>query len=214
MTELAIVVIILRILIPLLIIRFPVSGVIVASIIDWLDFSVIGSFQHYQIIDKWLDLWFLMICAWQVRRWGDPLAKTIAWALFAFRVVGNIVFSITDAQWLLVVFPDLFGIFYFFYVAFVQLSKQPILFYKKIYLVPVFLSVGFTKMLQEYGLHIAYPYPDITPDWVYNVLGWPLVIRFILAIIAPTVVLIYLVIKARSTSENDRIRTSHNKKDT
>jgi len=207
MTELAIIVIVLRLVIPLIILRFPITGVLAASIIDWLDFGVLGGYEHYQILDKWLDYYFLVICAWTVRGWGDPLAKKIAWGLFAFRTVGDIVFSITDAQWLLVVFPDLFGIFYFFYIVFVQLSKKAILFSRKLYLLPVFLSIGFTKMLQEYCLHIAYPYPQITPDWVYTVLNWPLVVRFILAILAPSLVMAYLVVKARRLNGKIEVTT-------
>lgn len=200
MFELVIIVIAARLVLPLLMLRFPLIGITLTCIADWLDYNVIGSFEQYQLIDKTLDYYYLLICAWTVRSWRDPLAKKIAWGLFVYRTIGVIVFAITNIEWTLLVFPDLFGFFWIFYLLFIRLTKMDILFTKKVTVLLVFIAITIPKILQEYALHIAYPYPHITPDWVYTLLDLPLIIRFMLMISIPMSILFVL---ARTAKQPD-----------
>ena len=195
--EVLTVVVILRVLAPLLILRFPITGVIVASVLDWHDHAFIGNFEHYQIIDKWLDFYFLAICAWTVRGWKDEIAKKLAYGLFWFRAIGVVVLSLTNLEWTLLVFPDLFGFLFIFYIVYAQLSGSKQLFTSWLSTVPVMVVIFIPKMMQEYGLHLAIPYPELAPDWALAVVGWPLTARVVLVSAVPVAAIAFYAIRAR-----------------
>lgn len=75
MTEGQIVIIALRLLIPLLIPRFPMAGGLLSMGMDGLDVVLVeyisdgGMGSHYHTLDKLLDLYYLGLEAWTVRHW-------------------------------------------------------------------------------------------------------------------------------------------------
>ena len=164
MTTGQIIVILLRLIVPLLILRKPLAGGIVAMVLDAFDVVIVELFgpggmgEHYQSIDKLLDLYYLSLEAWVAWNWTDRIPRVIAIGLFAWRVVGVVLFELTDSRWILFAFPNLFEHWYLFVLIVwrwfpsVTLSswREAI-----IWLVVLYIP----KLGQEYLLHIAEAQP-------------------------------------------------------
>lgn len=121
----ALIVIALRVLLPLTILRWPLAGGLLALVVDAVDVVLVdalaallgepGEFGPlYAQLDKWLDLYYLGLEVVVARRWTNPVIRRTAFALFAWRLVGVILFEITVSRPLLVVFPNLFENYFLF----------------------------------------------------------------------------------------------------
>jgi hypothetical protein len=173
MTTGQIIVIALRIVVPLMILKRPIAGGLVAMLLDALDVVIVewfgdgGMGAHYHSIDKVLDLWYLGLEAWVARSWTERIPRLTAIGLFAYRVIGVIVFELTDARAVLFIFPNLFE--HWFLVCLVRnrffpglkldTRKQTI-----IWLVILYVP----KLGHEYLLHVAEAQPW---DWIKRQLG-------------------------------------------
>ena len=84
------IVIVLRLVLPLTILRWPLAGGVLALVLDALDVVLVdaiagvlgepGEFgPFYAQIDKWLDMYYLTLALVMVRRWrpGGIVAVTI-----------------------------------------------------------------------------------------------------------------------------------------
>ena len=122
----ALIVIAIRLLVPFSILRWPLAGGILSLVVDAVDVILVdliagllgqpGEFgPTYAQIDKWLDLYYLAFELVVARRWAEPVPRQTATALFAWRLLGVILFEITVDRPLLVVFPNLFEN-YFLYI--------------------------------------------------------------------------------------------------
>jgi hypothetical protein len=104
----------LRVALPLLILRAPLAGGLLAMALDALDVVLIeliglGGFgSHYAQLDKGLDTYYLTLELVVALRWASPWARWPAIALFADRALGVALFETTGARWLLLLFPNLF----------------------------------------------------------------------------------------------------------
>ena len=114
-------VIALRILVPLLIPRFPFWGGVAAMLLDGVDVIIVELFgaggmgDHYHQLDKVLDVYYLGLEVWvSWVRWTERIPRLISVGLFAYRLVGVILFEFTEARWLLFVFPNLFENWFLF----------------------------------------------------------------------------------------------------
>lgn len=174
MTDGQLVIIALRLLIPLLIPRFPLAGGLLSMAMDGLDVVLVevisdgGMGARYHTLDKLLDLYYLGLEAWTVRRWLNVPARTAALALFAWRVVGVALFELTETRWVLFVFPNLFEN-WFLAVLTVRrfLPRHEPTTWRAIGIWLAVLSVP--KFGQEYLLHVAEAQPW---DWIKrNLLG-------------------------------------------
>jgi hypothetical protein len=150
------VVVVLRLLVPLAILRWPFWGAIAAIAADTVDvllFQVFGFPGYgYHETDKLLDLQYMTMMLIAAQRW-EPLVSRTASALFAFRLVGVALFEISGWRLALFVFPNLFEMF-FLLSAFVHeyrpayvLTPARIAAWLAVLLLP--------KMLQEYLLHYS-----------------------------------------------------------
>ena len=114
MTTGAAIVIALRILVPLLIFKKNLTGGIIAMLLDGADVIIIdflkqGGFSgHYHQIDKVLDTYYLGIEAWIAFGWKNQYERIPSLALFAFRMVGVVLFELTDRRIVLFLFPNMF----------------------------------------------------------------------------------------------------------
>jgi hypothetical protein len=113
------IVVALRLVLPLSILRWPLAGGILALVVDAVDVVLVDGLASlfgeplefgplYAQIDKWLDTYYLAIEAAVAYRWAERTLRTTAIALFAWRLIGVILFEITAVRPLLVVFPNLF----------------------------------------------------------------------------------------------------------
>jgi hypothetical protein len=168
MTTGQMIVIALRIVVPLLILKRPLVGGIIAMLLDGLDVVIVewfgtgGMGPHYHNIDKVLDLYYLGLEAWVARSWTERIPRVTAIGLFLYRLVGVILFELTSARWMLFVFPNLFEHWFLFYLLrnrfFPGLTlntwRQTITWLVILYI---------PKLGQEYLLHVAEAQPW---DWI------------------------------------------------
>ena len=111
----------IRLLVPLSIFRWPLFGVLASVAVDALDVIIAGAigrgeFQNYSAFDKALDTYYLTFALIVSLRWNNSLAKRTSIVLFAYRLIGVVLFEITHIRVLLLVFPNLFENFVIFYL--------------------------------------------------------------------------------------------------
>lgn len=163
----------LRLVIPLLILKKPLAGGIIAMLLDALDVVIVewfgpgGMGDHYHSIDKVLDLYYLGLEAWVALSWTERLPRLTAIALFVYRVAGVIVFELTNWRPALFIFPNLFEHWFLFVLVrnrfFPNLRLDT---WSRIALWLVILYIP--KLGQEYLLHVAEAQPW---DWIKDTLG-------------------------------------------
>jgi hypothetical protein len=110
-----------RILGSLLVFKWAFVGGVIALIVDLSDLFMmnllrLGGVRNYQSLDKWLDQVYMaafLIVA--VTRWSGP-ARNVAIVLYAYRMVGFVMFEVTEWRPGLLFFPNVFE-FWFLFVA-------------------------------------------------------------------------------------------------
>lgn len=173
MTTGQIFVIVLRVIVPLLILKRPLTGGIIAMLLDAFDVVIVELFgpggmgPHYHNIDKVLDLWYLGLEAWVALSWTERLPRITAIVLFVYRVIGVIIFEISGWRPTLFIFPNLFEHWFLFYLIrnhfFPQIRLDS---WKRILGWLMFLYIP--KIGQEYLLHVAQAQPW---GWIKDKLG-------------------------------------------
>ena len=172
MTTGQIVVISLRLLVPLHIFKRPLAGGIAAMLLDALDVVIVELFgpggmgDHYHSIDKVLDMYYLSLELYVSLSWTERIPRLISIWLFAYRLVGVVLFEIVGSRWLLFVFPNLFENWFLFVLIVwrffprVNLNTwRTAIMWLAILYIP--------KVLQEYLLHVAEAQPW---SWVKDTL--------------------------------------------
>jgi hypothetical protein len=114
------VIIALRLVVPLLILRYQVVGGITAMLLDGVDVILIEVFfghgfrGGYHQLDKMLDTYYLTLELIVALRWTNPWARRPAVALFAYRLVGVVLFEVWEyfelarPRLILFLFPNMF----------------------------------------------------------------------------------------------------------
>lgn len=159
------IVIVLRLVIPLMILWRPLSGSIIALLLDAFDVAIVELFgpggmgEHYQTIDKVLDLYYLSLQAFVAWKWWtDGRLRLVALVLFFYRLVGVVVFEVTGWRPTMFIFPNLFEHWFLFVLIrnrfFPGLKLDT---WKQIagWLVILYIP----KAVQEYVLHVAQAQP-------------------------------------------------------
>jgi hypothetical protein len=142
--------------------RWPFAGGLFAIVADFFDLflmNAIGGIEDYQRLDKLCDLAYMLVFLKVALGWTG-LERTVAVGLFAFRMIGEVVFELSAARWTLLVFPNVFE-FWFLAVAALhhyrpgaQLSRRD----AAVALVALLLG----KEAQEYFLHFDRFLDDFT----------------------------------------------------
>ena len=159
-------VILLRLTIPLLIFRRPLLGGVASLLLDAVDANIVhimgGAFPNYQQLDKFLDLYYLFFEFVVSLGWNHRFAKQTSVILFLYRVVGVVLFEITDTRVFLLFFPNLFEYFFLSFLIFKRryFDSDKVNSWSKIVLILVLLYV--LKFPQEYLLH----YKQVSP-WLW-----------------------------------------------
>lgn len=161
-----IVVILIRLLVPLSMLRYPLLGVflsILADISDVLLFEYFGKAlgdKYYHSFDKVFDLYYLTIALYVVhRQLKDKLAKKILTALYLWRFAGVLLFSIFAYfgqifRPIMVFTPNIFEYYFIAYLIILKFNKKFKL--NKKSAIIIFLVVGIPKLIHEYIFHLAY----------------------------------------------------------
>lgn len=168
------IIILLRLTVPLLIIRYQLTGGIIAMLLDGADVILIevigmGGFgDHYHSLDKILDSYYLTIefvIAW---RWTNPYTRRPAIVLFALRAIGVVLFELTDRRIMLFLFPNMFENWWLYCVAVMRFWPRLEPHSARTIAIPMLLLL-IPKMGQEYLLHFAEAQPW---NWFkQNILG-------------------------------------------
>ena len=177
------IVIALRLVVPLTILRWPLAGGIVAMVLDGLDVVLVDALARafgeppefgpiYAQLDKVLDTWYLTLELIVTRRWHESLLRRTALVLYVWRLVGAILFELTDIHPILVVFPNLFENFYLYILIMWRLAPR---------LVPrtlgqlliVLVVLYIPKAIQEWLLHWeeAHPWQWLRDTIIRPILG-------------------------------------------
>lgn len=192
-----VIIIALRILLPVFVLRFPISTIVAVTWLDFIDHNYLGQYEDYQVIDKFLDLYYLAFCFYASQMWKDIRARKLALGLFVYRAVGSIVLALTNQEWVLLFFPNMFEIFFVFYILYQRLSGSDQLLASWRSSVPILIALSLPKLIQEYALHVDLPYPQLTPAWLDNILGLPFYIGAVLWLALPVGMLWLKVLKTR-----------------
>jgi hypothetical protein len=154
-------IILARLLVPLAIIRFPLPAIVACLVLDAVDqtvFQALGpgaDLAGYQSYDKALDVYYLVIAyTATLHNWTNPFAVSIARFLIYYRLVGVVLFELTDQRWLLFIFPNTFEYYFIFYEA-VRLFWDPRRMSPKVLLGATAFIWIVIKLPQEWWIHIA-----------------------------------------------------------
>jgi len=149
-----------RLLVPLLIPRYPLPAILASLIIDAVDQTVFQTFtdlelKGYQNYDKALDIYYLSIAYLStLRNWTNRAAFQISQFLFYYRMFGNALFEITQIRMILFIFPNTFEYFFIFVSGTALFYKMKRLSIRLLLAVAAFIWI-FIKFPQEYWIHIA-----------------------------------------------------------
>jgi hypothetical protein len=164
----------LRFGIPLLIPRFALPAIVACLVLDAADQTIFQQFTDlnldgYQGYDKALDIFYLAIAYLStIRNWFDPIAYGAARFLWYYRLVGVVLFELTETRALLIIFPNTFEYFFIAYEAVRCMWDPTRLRKRQVYLTVAFIWI-FIKLPQEWWLHIAQL--DFTDFMKRDVLG-------------------------------------------
>lgn len=173
MTEGQLFVIGLRLVVPLMILWRPLSGSIVAMLLDLLDVVIVEFFgpggmgDYYHNLDKYLDLYYLSLQAFMAWKWADSRLRLVALVLFFYRLVGVVVFQFTGWRPTMFVFPNLFENWFLFVL--IRNQFFPSLKLDSWKRIAGWLAILYIpKVVQEYVLHVAQAQPW---GWIKEQLG-------------------------------------------
>ncbi len=102
------------------VLRWPLGGGLLAVLVDLSDLLLrdllgLGSLD-YQAWDKWVDQLYLAAFLVVALRWTG-MERTVAIGLYAFRLVGFAAFEITGDRGMLLLFPNVFELWFLFVAA-------------------------------------------------------------------------------------------------
>jgi hypothetical protein len=160
----------LRLLVPLGIPRYPLPAILVAFLLDGLDQTIFQQFTNlnldfYQGYDKALDIYYLVLAYIStLRNWANLFAFQVSRFLIYYRLVGVVLFELTDLRPILLIFPNTFEYFFDYYEA-VRLRWDPgRLSRNHVIWAAAFIWIVI-KLPQEYIIHVA---QVDTTDWIKN----------------------------------------------
>jgi hypothetical protein len=177
----SVIVIVLRLVLPLTILRWPIGGALLSMALDALDVVLVDAIARllgvpgefgpfYAQIDKWLDIYYLTLELVTVRRWPEPMLRQAALLTYVWRLAGVVAFEATAFRPLLLLFPNLFENFYLW----VSIARRwlPGLLPRTV--IQLLLTLGILlvpKLIQEWVLH----WEELHPwQWVRNEILGPL----------------------------------------
>ena len=160
---------IVRLIVPVSILRWPLGGFIASVLADTLDVVIVaairaGNFGDYTNTDKLLDTYMLAFAALVAWRWQNRIARFTGITLFGYRVVGVAILQLTDARWVLFVFPNVFDFFYVYHLVTTRwIPALEVKGYRT--LAYALLILGGMKLGQEFILHIVEFRPLCWMNW-------------------------------------------------
>lgn len=163
------------------VLRWAFVGGLIAVFVDlsdlfWMNLLDLGGLGNYQRFDKYSDQVYQLTFLWVASRWQGR-ARSIAFALFGYRLIGFVAFEVSGERAVLLFFPNLFE-FWFLFVASLPYWRRGFAYGRG----ETLRWGGFLlalKEFQEYALHWAKWLDDFTAveaveaiwDWVSGPFG-------------------------------------------
>ena len=151
-----------RLVVPLAILRWPLAGGILSIVADAIDIVIFNIWGFpswdYQHFDKALDLYYLTLELVVVQRWS-PFERSLASALFAYRLAGTLLFEAVGWRAALLVFPNLFEVYYLLALGVTRFAPAYALTPRRTFGWLALLLLP--KLAQEYLLHAAKVLDDL-----------------------------------------------------
>jgi hypothetical protein len=179
MTAETLIIVLIRLVVPLSILRWPFFGGVLSFVADALDIVLaslidLGGLWNYHALDKYLDTYYLALEFIVAQRW-EALERGVASVLFVYRLIGVVIFEITGARAVLFFFPSLFENFFLFNAGRLQFLPQYVLTPPRLAVWLVVLLIP--KMVQEYFIHYQRALDDVVAvdvieDVSRKVLDW------------------------------------------
>ncbi|MEW6033991.1 MAG: hypothetical protein AB1603_03955 [Chloroflexota bacterium] len=157
----SIVAIVLRLVVPVSILRCPLAGLIACMVLDTFDVTMAAMWGgnlglspafDYHHVDKLLDTYYLSFAFVVSLKWQDRLARRTSIVLFWHRFAGVVLFLATGWRPLLLLFPNIFEYFFFLYLL-VRKFSPGFRITKAHQLVLMLLVVGLPQLFREYTFH-------------------------------------------------------------
>ena len=107
-----------RIFASLIVFKFNLLGGLLVILIDFSDLFMmnlisLGGVRNYQVLDKFLDLFYISFFLLISIRWTSSL-RNISIGLFVFRIFGFILFEFFEERFILFLFPNIFEFWFSF----------------------------------------------------------------------------------------------------
>jgi hypothetical protein len=161
------------------VLRWAFAGALIAIVVDFSDLFLmgwlhLGGIGNYQAFDKLLDLVYMATFLIVALRWQGPV-RTIAVALFVYRIIGVAVFEVVESRPVLLAFPNVFEFW------FVGISAQkhwwPGFQFTRSSLIKLLLAIVVLKMGQEWVLHGSqyldrWVATELAADFWHWLTGW------------------------------------------
>ncbi len=164
-----------RLLLPLLIFRFPLPGILICLVLDAVDQTIFQQFttlnlDGYQGYDKALDIYYLTIAYIStLRNWTNKYAFKVSRFLYYYRMIGVTLYEFLYMGIILLIFPNTFE-YFFIYIEAVRLKWNPDRLSRKHILAAAAGIWIFIKLPQEYWIHIAHmDMTDFLKEHLFNV---------------------------------------------
>lgn len=147
----------IRILGSLPVLRWPFAGGLLAVLVDLADLVLLDwldplAFGQYQAFDKYLDQVYMATFLVVALRWQGT-ERSVAIALYLYRLLGFVAFELTGERFLLLVFPNVFELWFLIVAALHARGRRPA--WTPAQLVAVLGISLAAKELQEWALHGA-----------------------------------------------------------
>lgn len=147
----------IRVVGSLVVLRWPLAGGLLAVAVDLSDLFLfealdLGGVDDYQRFDKVVDQVYLAAFALAATRWRGR-ERTVALGLYAFRMVGFVVYELSGDRLLLLVFPNVFEV-WFLLVAALHHRARPVT-WTAPRLAAALLACLAVKLVHEWALHAA-----------------------------------------------------------
>src|SRR6476469_4328900 len=129
-------------------------------VIDGLDQTIFQTFtsldlEGYQAYDKALDVYYLSIAyIATLRNWTNHTAVGVSRFLYYYRMIGVVIFEVTQLRAVLLIFPNTFEYFFDFYEG-VRSRWNPRRLSRKFWIYGAAAIWIFIKLPQEWWIHIA-----------------------------------------------------------
>ena len=165
----------IRLLGSLPVLRWPLAGGILAVVVDLSDLLLrdlldLGGIPDYQSFDKWIDQVYMGAFLVVALRWSG-IERGVAVGLYLFRLVGFVGFELTGERAVLLLFPNVFELWFLLVAAVHRLRPG----HRWRPLATAFALVVLTalKEFQEWALHGARLFDGISSlDFIDLVRRW------------------------------------------